>query len=86
MKIETKFNLGQEVYVITPYSNDWGGTTKVINIVEKAEIESIEIGVSKDATKVIYWLRDRGKEGEEFIFATKTEAEARLKEVQNVKD
>ena len=84
MKIETKFNLGQEVYVITPYKNDWGGTTKVINIVEKVEIESIEIGVNRDATMVIYWLQNRGKEGEDFIFATKTEAELRLKEVQNV--
>lgn len=83
MKIETKFNLGQEVYVITPYRNDWGGTTKTINIVEKVEIEEIVIQI-EDTKKLIiyYWLKNRGKEGEEFMFATKEEAEQRLKEVQ----
>ena len=82
MKIETKFNLGQEVYVIMPYRNDWGGTTKIINIVQKFEIEGIEIKTDKDATQVMYWLRDRGKENEEFMFATKEEAEAKLKELK----
>mgnify|MGYP003297995677 CR=1 FL=1 len=83
MKIETKFNIGQEVYIIMPYTNDWGGTTKIINIVEKFEIEGIEIKTSKGTTQVMYWLRNRGKENEEFMFATKEEAEAKLKEVQD---
>ena len=83
MEIKTKFNIGQEVFVITPYINDWGGTTREINIVEKAEIEEIEINKTDAKQIIMYWLRNRWKEHEEFIFATKTEAEIKLKEREN---
>ena len=70
MKIETKFDVGQNVYTI-------------INGVEQVQIKKIKICVKKET--VIIYIVEAGKWmlslGENQVFATKEEAEERLKKL-----
>jgi hypothetical protein len=84
MKIETKFEIGQEVYVIIPYVSDLGGNHRVINRAEKFSIASITVRVStrwdgKIDTYTYYSIENIGEIDERCLYATKEEAEAEIK-------
>lgn len=83
MKIETKFGVGQVVWVNVPYVNNWGGKRKVINKAELHKIEAIKLTATEDYcsnTDAIYILEDVGEFNEFCLFATQEEAEANSKE------
>lgn len=88
MKIETKFDIGQEVWINIPYLNNWGEVHRVINRAEKFTITGINARVSKYCDckiDTIYFIENLGEQNERYLYATKEEAEAELKEMQNGK-
>jgi len=85
MKIETKFDLGQEVWINIPYLNSWGGVPRVLNRAEKFTITGIQARVSKFCgceVDTIYFFENLGEQNEMFLFATKEEAEAKIRIVK----
>lgn len=73
MKIETKFDIGQEIYFIGFF-----------DFIDKGKIEKIEIRVNKDEKFIVYALRGFiNTFCQSQIFATREEAEAKLKEMRD---
>lgn len=86
MKIETKFDVGQFVWVNIPYVNDWCGKRKVINKAELHRIEAIRLTATENYFSnidAIYILENVGECNEFCLFATQEEAEAKLKEIKD---
>lgn len=80
MKIETKFDIGQEVYCVSK-DDTWHidkGTIRSVSIDKNTNTISIWFYVYYESG-LTFWhiLEDYGKE----VFATKEEAEAKLKEI-----
>lgn len=75
MKIETKFDIGQEVYYIITYYNDCDDCFREIGI---GEIENITLTEEK---RKLYLIHGSLYYREE-LFNTRKEAEAKLKEME----
>ena len=76
MKIETKFDIGQEVYVIDYYDNFYHKTIKEIVPCKNISIEINKGGIS--------YITDEGLYSARKTFATQEEAEAKLKELKEM--
>lgn len=88
MKIETKFDIGQEVWINIPYLNNWGEVHRVINRAEKFSITGINVRVSNYCdcridTFINYFIENLGEQDERCLYDTKEEAEAKLKEMRD---
>lgn len=75
MKIETKFEIGQEVYCVADCYNTLGARLEIVSIVR--------IYVIQISDKGIIYLTDDGQFEENELFATREEAEAKLRENKN---
>lgn len=76
MKIETKFDIGQEVYYIEEYYNESDDYIKEIRI---GIIDKISI----TEYRTLFWV-DGDSYYEFELFATREEAEARLEELNKL--
>lgn len=81
MKIETKFDIHQEVYYIAEYINGNGDSFKEVTM---GDITSIRLSedINKKAT-IYYWI-DGYTYTENQLFATREEAEKKLKELDKI--
>lgn len=75
MKIETKFDIGQEVYVLK--SKKEGGYK-----ITKVYVKSISINAEKKGVKILYFVDNGNGYWENGLFKTRQEAEQKLKEMQ----
>lgn len=88
MKIETKFNIGQEVFTLYKCKYENGLTSKRYNLLH-GTIKSIKVIIFIDKIKISYYMDCSMPQfysdfyEEEVLFATKEEAELKLKELEN---
>lgn len=74
MKIETKFDIGQEVYVLESKKEGGYKTTKVY-------VKSININAEKKGVKILYFVGNGNGYWENGLFKTRQEAIARIKQI-----
>ena len=79
MQITTVFDIGQKVYLIVEYLNNWGGGKRSLNVIEETIIESMQVYGTKDDCTIIYGC-EYGHFKETEFFSTKDQAEQKLKE------
>lgn len=72
MKIETKFDIGQEVYIIESKKESGYKTTKVY-------VKSMHINTDKTGVKILYYVGNGNSYWECGLFKTRAEAQARIK-------
>lgn len=79
MQISTAFDIGQKVYLIVEYLNNWGGEKRSYNVIEETIVESIKLYGIKDNWVIAYGCQYGFFNATE-IFATIEQAAQALRE------
>lgn len=74
MVVETKFDIGQEVYVLESKKDFGYKTTKVF-------VKSISINVEKQGSKFLYFVSNGKGYNESGLFKTRQQAQERIKNI-----
>lgn len=82
MKIETKFDVGQEVFHLVKESKFDGcfmrQTGKLVVADESSKIKSITAWIYSNTTTIVYNLSDGSRPSEDHCFLTRAAAEAEI--------